>query len=66
MTGFEFVPLLSAGEIAEESHAMRNCIRSFGYALVHDRNRLWSIRSAGERVATLSIGFRSRPVLDIL
>jgi hypothetical protein len=36
------------------------------YALAHDRIRLWSIRSGGERVATLGVGFRSRPILDIL
>jgi hypothetical protein len=64
--GFEFVPLLDASEIAQEAHAMRNCVRTWGSWLAHGRERLWSIRLAGERVATLSVGFRHRPILDIL
>jgi len=64
--GFDFVPLRSADDITEESRAMRNCARRYGYWLAHNRERLWSICRNGERVATLSIGFWGRePVLDI-
>jgi hypothetical protein len=66
VNGYEFVPLLSATAIAQESHAMRNCVRTYGYSLAHGRNQLWSIRFAGERVATLSVGFYSEPILRIL
>jgi hypothetical protein len=65
VSGFEFVPLLSATEIAQEADAMRNCVRRYGYALAHDHERFWSIRSAGERVATVSVGFGPGPILEI-
>jgi hypothetical protein len=65
VNGFEFVPLLSATAIAQESHAMRNCVRTYGYSLARGGNQLWSIQSAGERVATLSVGFYGEPILHI-
>jgi hypothetical protein len=63
--GFEFIPLRTSADIAQEARIMRNCVRRFGYSLRQCRQRLWSIKHGGERVATLSVGFR-RPILDIL
>jgi hypothetical protein len=65
LSEFEFVPLLSAQGIAEEAAAMDNCVRDYGDTLVHDRERLWSVRCKGERVATLSVGFRGE-LIEIL
>lgn len=65
--GFDFVPLCSEAEIVQEALAMRNCVRGYGSALVHNRSRLWSIRRDCERVATISVGLRyQRPIFDIL
>jgi len=65
--GFDFVPLCSEAQIAQEASEMRNCVRGYGRDLVHNRSRLWSIRRDGTRVATVSIGFHyRRPILDIL
>jgi hypothetical protein len=65
--GFDFAPLCSEAQIVQEASAMRNCVREYGSALVHNRSRLWSIRRDGARVATISVGFRyRRPILDIL
>jgi hypothetical protein len=62
--GCEFVPLLTADALAEEAKIMRNCVQNFGYRLASNRQRLWSIRCGGERVATLSIA--CRPIPEIL
>jgi hypothetical protein len=64
--GFEFVPLLTADEIAQEAKIMRNCVQQCSFSLARNRQRLWSVRRGGERVATLSVGFGGRPILDIL
>ena len=65
--GFDFVPLCSEAQIAQEASEMRNCVRDYGRDLVDNRSRLWSIRRDGARVATISVGFRYRwPILDIL
>ena len=54
--GYEFVPLRSFAEVSEEARVMRNCVQTYGYSLVHNHSRLWSIRKDGQRVATLEIG----------
>jgi hypothetical protein len=53
--GYEFVPLRSFLELSEEARAMRNCVRTYGYNVKHNRSRLWSMRKDGQRVATLEI-----------
>jgi hypothetical protein len=54
--GFDFVSLLTANEIHEEARIMENCIRSYGTDIALNQQRLWSMRSHGKRVATLSVG----------
>lgn len=54
--GYDFHPLSSIAAIADEANAMRNCVRTYGYNLAHNRWRLWSIRLDGARIATLKIG----------
>jgi hypothetical protein len=60
VAGYDFLPLASVSDITEEAAAMRNCLRTYGYRLAHNRARLWSIRKDGQRVATLSVasGYR--------
>src|SRR5262245_47879558 len=53
--GYEFVPLRTFADITEEARAMRNCLRTYGYGLVHNHSRLWSVRKDGRRIATLEI-----------
>lgn len=55
VAGYDFIPLTSTADIAEEAEAMHNCLRTYGNALAHNRARLWSIRRAGQRVATLNV-----------
>jgi hypothetical protein len=55
--GYDFRPLTSVSEIAEEAIAMSNCLRTYGYNLAHNRSRLWSVRKDGQRVSTLKIAF---------
>jgi hypothetical protein len=61
--GYDFLPLNSIAAITEEADAMRNCLRTYGYNLTHNRSRLWSVRRDGQRVATLSVAFRYRDPL---
>jgi hypothetical protein len=64
--GYEFVPIRSAAELAEEADAMANCLAGFGYALAHGRSRLFGVRKDGKRVATLKIARGSGdPLLNI-
>jgi hypothetical protein len=55
VAGYDFLPLTSAAEVTEEAVAMRNCLRTYGEYLAHNHGRLWSVRQAGERVATLRV-----------
>ena len=55
VAGYDFLPLASVSDITEEAAAMRNCLRTYGYRLAHNRSRLWSVRKDGQRVATLSV-----------
>lgn len=54
--GYEFVALRTAKEIAEEAAAMRNCLRTYGEYISLDQARVWSIRKAGIRVASIELG----------
>jgi hypothetical protein len=54
--GYEFSPLRTAADLAAESDAMQNCVRSYGAELGENYARLWSIRKDGERVATMHLG----------
>jgi hypothetical protein len=46
---------------------MRNCLKTYGYAVAHNRSRLWSVRQSGARVATLRVGrYRDDPLLNIV
>jgi hypothetical protein len=56
LEGYDFVPLSTRQDIAEEAAVMRNCIRSWGRDVVHNHARLWSIRKDGKRIATLAVG----------
>ena len=42
---------------------MRNCLKTYGYNLAHNRSRLWSVRRNGERLATLRVGCHHRDPL---
>jgi hypothetical protein len=53
--GYDFVPLTSASDVAEEAASMKNCLRTYGPYLARNRLRLWSVRKDGQRVATLSV-----------
>ncbi len=53
--GYEIVPLDSAESLVEEAAEMRNCLRTYGYNLVHNRSRLWGVRQGGRRIATLRV-----------
>ncbi|WP_284418234.1 MULTISPECIES: hypothetical protein [unclassified Bradyrhizobium] len=64
---YEFRPLNDIAAIADESVAMRNCVRSYGYKLSHHASRLWSVRCGGERVATLEVAVRrGDPLLNVV
>jgi hypothetical protein len=65
--GYDFLPLSSIAAIAEEADAMRNCLRTYGYSLAHNRSRLWSVWRDGARVATLGVASNYRdPLLNIV
>jgi hypothetical protein len=66
VAGYDFLPLNSAAALAEEAAAMRNCLRTYGYTLAHNRARLWSVRRDGERVATLRVAARHDPLPIII
>jgi hypothetical protein len=53
--GYDFRPLVSVSEIADEALAMSNCVRRYGEDVAHNRSRLWSVRKDGQRAATLDV-----------
>jgi hypothetical protein len=63
MGGYDFLPVTSIADITDEAKAMRNCLRTYGYNLAHNRSRLWSVRHKGQRVATLRVACRYRDPL---
>lgn len=54
--GYDFQPLVSVSDIADEAFAMNHCVRRYGEEVAHNRSRLWSVRKDGQRVATLEVG----------
>jgi hypothetical protein len=54
--GFTFVPLVEQSEILEEAQAMQNCADQYADRLAREKCRLFSVRRAGSRIATLEIG----------
>jgi hypothetical protein len=58
VSGYDFLPLASVSAIIEEAAVMKNCLRSYGYNLAHNRSRVWSMRKDGQRVATLNVAVR--------
>lgn len=54
--GLEFVPLTDQAQILEESQAMQNCADQYADRLARDKCRLFSVRRAAARIATLEIG----------
>ncbi|VIO78846.1 hypothetical protein CI1B_75210 [Bradyrhizobium ivorense] len=66
VAGYDFVPLSSTADIAEEAEAMQNCLRGYGNSLAHNRLRLWSVRRDGQRIGTLKIATSAGdPLLNI-
>ena len=64
--GYEFKPLRNERAIRKEAREMQNCLRTYGYAVLMGRVRLWSVRKDGARVATLSLGRSSSlPLVSI-
>lgn len=59
--GLEIRPVASLGDLIAEAEAMRNCVRTYGEELICDTERLWSIRRAGKRIATLSVRYGEAP-----
>lgn len=57
--GYDFVPLRTAADIAEEAVAMRHCVAEYGSYVRHDECRLWSMRRDGARIATIEIASRT-------
>lgn len=66
VNGFDFRPLRTAEEIAEEAKAMRNCLRTYGRRLAQDHCRLWSVQRREQRVATLCVGWRGTDPLPTI
>jgi hypothetical protein len=67
VAGYDFLPLDSVRAIVDEARAMRNCLRTYGFNLAHNRSRLWSVRKDGKRIATLRIGSQTAdPLPSIL
>ncbi len=55
VAGYEFVPLTSSTDLYQEGAAMHNCVGTYGEQVMDGDCYIYSIRQAGERVATLEI-----------
>jgi hypothetical protein len=53
--GFDFVPLLTSAQLAEEGARMHNCLATYSIYVVHGICRLYSVRSNGTSVASLDV-----------
>lgn len=53
--GLAFVPLTDCDAVLTEARAMSNCTDQYAAALTRNRCRLFSVRRAGQHVATLEI-----------
>lgn len=58
--GYSFEPLLDADALLKEANAMHNCADQYAERIVRDKCRLFSVRRAGIRFATLEIGQHAR------
>lgn len=54
-SGYDFVPLATANDIEAEATAMQNCLVTYGDSVAGNASSLWSVRRAGQRVATLEL-----------
>jgi hypothetical protein len=61
--GFDFVPLLTSAQLAEEGARMQNCLATYSIYVVHGICRLYSVRSNGTSVASLDV--RSLPGIGV-
>jgi hypothetical protein len=52
---YEFVPLRTHEEMAEEAQRMKHCLRRYGAVVAQGYSRVWSIRREGERLATAEV-----------
>jgi len=66
VAAYDFVPLSSTAAIIAEAAAMKNCLRTYGYNLAHNRSRLWSMRRDGARVVTLKVACAFRDPLPMI
>jgi hypothetical protein len=58
--GHSFEPLLDHREILAEAQAMQNCADQYAERVARHRCRLFSVRRAGNRVATLEVAHHPR------
>jgi hypothetical protein len=55
--GYNIIPIVSAGELYREGHAMRHCAGNYAADVHRGQLYLYSIREQGSRVATLALAF---------
>jgi hypothetical protein len=55
VNGYQIVPLESSTELYQEGAIMKNCVGSYGDRVMDGDCYIYSIRQAGERVATLEV-----------
>ena len=55
VAGFEFVPLLTSDQLAQEAVAMNNCLATYTIYVIHGVCRLYSIRRNGTSLATMDV-----------
>lgn len=53
--GFDFVPLRSCEDLWAEGAAMRHCVGTYSASVVQGTSRIFSVRQAARRIATLEI-----------
>lgn len=54
---FKFVPLTTSQDLIDEAEALSNCLalNGYGYSILRDRSRIWSIRKDGKPVAACEV-----------
>jgi hypothetical protein len=53
--GYDFVPLLTSDQLAEEGVRMHNCLATYSIYVVHGICRLYSVRSNGTSIASMDV-----------
>jgi hypothetical protein len=61
MWGFDFVPLETRDQIADEARVMRHCVLNHAGYVARGESRLFSVRLAGARVATIEVEASASP-----